>query len=370
MKFNRKQIDMIEERQKQLIKLMKLNSSECLILVPGVDLFYSTGLITHASERLTTAIIPAEGEPILICPSFEKTRIEKGITTGSIITWEEDQDPFKVLGSTIEELGIEKKQIALDNKLWFEWFLKIKDVLPNASFVDSKAIIQQSRLIKSEQEIAILKEAAEIASKSIIATFEEVEPGMTEKEISGIVSEKLVKTGGQVSFAIAQTGPNSAIPHGGPTERKLQKDEVLLIDAGPVYKGYIGDITVTSVIGEPSEKFKKVYEIVYQANRAAFNISREGTIAEDVDKAARDIITKEGYGKYFTHRLGHGIGIEGHESPYMVNGNKLVLKEGMCHTIEPGIYINGEFGVRIEDDVVVRKDHCEFLYESPRRIWE
>ena len=144
---------MIKERQKQLIKLMKLNGSDCLVLVPGVDMFYSTGLIVHASERLTSAIIPIEGEPICICPSFEKTRIEKSITTGSIVTWEEDQDPFKVLAEKVKELGIEKNQIALDNKLWFEWFLKIKNVLPQSTFVDSKDIVQQSRLIKSEQEI-------------------------------------------------------------------------------------------------------------------------------------------------------------------------------------------------------------------------
>ena len=361
---------MIEDRQKNLRKLMKENNSECLILVPGVDLFYSTGLVTHASERLTAAIIPQDEEPIMICPSFEKTRIQKGIITGSIRTWEEDQDPFNLLGKTIEELGIEKKQIALDNKLWFEWYLKIRNALPEAKFVDSKSIVQKSRLIKSEKEIAILRKATEIASKCIIETFNEVSIGMTEIEIAGIVSDKLTKASGRTAFAIAQTGPNSAVPHGGPTERKIQKNEVLLIDAGPIYQGYYGDITITSVIGEPEEKFKKIYDIVYRANRAAYQTSKEGTIAENVDKAARELITNEGYGKYFTHRLGHGIGIEGHEAPYMVNGNKLVLKEGMCHTIEPGIYIEGEFGVRIEDDVVVRKNSCEFLYESPRRIWE
>ncbi|MFW9924554.1 MAG: M24 family metallopeptidase, partial [Candidatus Thorarchaeota archaeon] len=261
-------------------------------------------------------------------------------------------------------------QIALDSKLWFEWFLKIKKVLPNAKFVDSQAVVQQARLIKSESEIKILQKATEIASKSIRASFDEVKPGMTEIEISSIVEEKLQKASGQIAFCIAQTGPNSAIPHGGPTQRKLEKNDVLLIDAGPVYDGYVGDITMTFPIGKPTSKFLKIYDIVLKANRAAYILAKEGIIAEDLDKAARKVITDAGYGQYFTHRLGHGIGIEGHEPPYLVNGNKMVLKEGMCHTIEPGIYLPGEFGVRIEDDVVIRKDHCEFLFEAPRRNWE
>lgn len=361
---------MLEERQKRLKDLMKANGSDCLLLFPGVDLFYSTGLEIHASERLTTAIFPADNDPIIICPSFEKTRIETGIETGTIKTWEEDENPFKLLGKILHELGVDQKQISLDNKLWFEWFLKIKEQIPKASFVDAKAIVQASRLIKSEGEISLLREATKIAANSIKDTIAEVEVGMTELEIVKIVSEKLSKASGMTAFATVQSGSNTAIPHAGPSERKIEKNDVLLIDAGPIYKGYVGDITMTSVVGEPSEKFKKVYDIVYKANRAAFAVSKEGTIAEDVDKAARQVIEKEGYGKYFTHRLGHGIGIEVHEAPYMVTGNKLILKEGMCHTIEPGIYIDGEFGVRIEDDVVVRKTSCEFLYEAPRRIWE
>ena len=360
----------MKKRQERLKELLKENGSQCLLLFPGVDLFYSTGLETHASERLTTAILPVDNEPIIICPSFEKTRIERGLQTGSILTWEEDEDPFKLLGKTLQELEVDTKQISLDNKLWFEWFLKIKEQIPKASFVDAKAVVQASRLIKSEEEISLLQKATEIAANSIKSTIEEATVGMTELEIAKIVSDRLTKASGTTAFATVQSGPNTAIPHAGPSERKVEKNDVLLIDAGPMYKGYVGDITMTSVVGEPSEKFKKIYDIVYNANRAAFAVAKEGTIAEDVDKAARQVITKEGFGEYFTHRLGHGIGIEVHEAPYMVNGNKLVLKAGMCHTIEPGIYISGEFGVRIEDDVVVRKDTCEFLYETPRRIWE
>ncbi|MGC9780718.1 MAG: aminopeptidase P family protein [Candidatus Heimdallarchaeota archaeon] len=360
---------MIVDRQKKLKGLMESTGSDCLILFAGVDLFYATGLMTHASERLTCSIIPRESEPILICPSFEKSRMEKGIQTGSIRTWEEDENPFQMLVAIIKELEIDNKNISLDNKLWFDWFLRIKEQLPKANFVNATDIVQVARLVKTEGEIVLMREAIKIASDSIIKTFDQVTPGMTETNVSKIVQEELSKAG-RLAFGLVQSGSNSALPHGSPTGRTIEKNDVLLIDAGPIYKGYYGDITITSTIGEPSEKFKKIYNSVYKANRAAFETSKEGVKCEDVDKAAREVITKDGYGKYFTHRLGHGIGIEGHEAPYMVNGNKLLLKEGMCHTIEPGIYIEGEFGVRIEDDVVVRKGTCEFLYETPRFLWK
>ncbi len=360
---------MIEERIERLKQLMESSGSEGLVLFPGVDLFYATGLRTHASERLIAAIIPREGDPVLICPSFEKTRMEKSFTYGSIRIWEEIENPFRLFGNTIKELNLESKQLALDNKLWFEWFLKIRKQLPDSNFVDASDVILQSRLTKSEEEIQIMRRASAIAANSIINTFKQVTPGMTELEIVNIVNKDLSKKANP-AFALVQSGPNSALPHGNPSERKIEKDDILLIDAGPILDGYFGDITITSVIGKPSAKFEEIYNIVYNANRAAFNLAKEGAIAEQLDIAARELIEKKGFGKYFTHRLGHGIGVEGHERPYIVKGNNLVLKEGMCHTIEPGIYLEGEFGVRIEDDVVIRKGNCELLFDTPRRIWE
>lgn len=362
---------MVHQRLKKIKELMKTHDTECLILVPGVDQFYATGIKTHPSERLLAAVIPVDEEPIIICPSFEESRIQKSVRTGSIRTWEEEQDPFQLLGKTVEELELEREKIALDNKLWFEWYLRIKDGLPKAQFTDSKKIIQAARLIKSEREIATMKTASKIATEAIIQAHKEAEPGMTETEISEIVQQGLKKEeGATVAFCLVQSGPNSSFPHGSPTGRTIQKNDVLLIDAGPIYEGYVGDITITSVVGEPSDKFLKIYDIVYQANRKAIEFLKEGVKAEEADKIAREVIQKAGYGEYFTHRLGHGLGLEAHEPPYIVKGNQLILQEGMCHSVEPGIYLPNEFGIRIEDDIVIRKDHAEFLYEAPRRIWE
>ncbi len=220
---------MLKDRQKRLKDFMKTDGSECLLLFPGVDLFYSTGLETHASERLTVAIIPTETDPIIICPSFEKTRLERGLGTGSIRTWEENENPFELLGKILQELDVDQKQISLDNKLWFEWFLKIREQIPKATFVDAKAIVQASRLIKSEGEISLLREAAKIAAHSIRDTIAEVEVGMTELEIAKIVDEKLSKASGTTAFAIVQSGPNTAVPHAGPSERKIEKNDSVVI---------------------------------------------------------------------------------------------------------------------------------------------
>jgi Xaa-Pro dipeptidase len=363
---------MLEERQNRLQKLMQKEDIDCLVLAPGVDMFYTSGVQIKPSERLHAVILPQEGEQQFLCPSFEESRISKVLKNGTTRIWDEDENPFSLLAEILKELNLDKKEIALDNKLWFEWFLKIKNNLPKANFHDCTAIVQKARLTKSPLEIKIMKRASKIAAEAIIAVQEEAEVGMTETDLQEMIQKELSKEKeAEQSFAIIQSGENTAYPHLSSTGKKLQKGEPLLIDAGPVYKGYIGDVTITSVVGnEPSKRFLEIYDIVYEANRTAHKASREGAKAESVDQAARKVINNAGYGDYFTHRLGHGLGLEVHEAPYMVEGNKLVLKEGMCHTIEPGIYIEGEFGIRIEDDVVVRKDQCEFLYEVPRRIWE
>ena len=181
---------MLEERQKRLKELMGSIGSDGLILFPGVDLFYATGLMAHASERLTCVILQKDSDPIFICPSFEKSRIKKGVQFGTIQTWEEDEDPFKLLGKTAVDLDLENKQISLDNKLWFDWFLRIQKNLPKAKFVNATNVVQAARIIKAEGEIKLMQEATKIASDAIIKTFEQVTPGMTETDVSKLISEE------------------------------------------------------------------------------------------------------------------------------------------------------------------------------------
>lgn len=358
------------ENRKKLTNLLREENISSLILIPGPNLYYATGLQVDPSERLITAIIPIEQDPIVVCPSFEEERIRRSTSITDIRTWEEDDDPFELAGKCLADLELTSSPIGLDPKFWFEFYSRLAAVLPQTQFVNGGPIMEKARITKSQDELTFMRQASSLTAEGIVKSIDQVSVGMTESEVGRIISENLFKLSREPvpAFCLVQSGPNSAIPHGSASDRTIEKNDILLIDAGTTVAGYHGDITITTVIGDPSEKFKQIYDLVLQANRAAFEKLREGVPCEDLDKMARDLITSEGFGEYFTHRLGHGLGLEVHEHPYIVNGNKRKLKAGMTHTIEPGIYLLGKFGVRIEDNVVVTKDGAQWLSSVPREI--
>ncbi len=360
--------NLLTKNHQKLVELMNNKGISSLMLIPSPNLYYATGLQIHLSERLITAIIPAKQESMVICPSFEEERIRNSTYITDIRTWDEDEDPFKLTGNCLSELEFSSESIALDGNMPFNFYSRLADVLPHTQFVDSSPLLNTARITKSDEEIHLLKRASSITAEGILESIEQTSVGMTELDVAQIVKEHLSKRSGEPASCLVQSGPNSAIPHGSASDRKIEKNDVLLIDAGTTIAGYYGDITITTVIGEPSERFKKIYDLVLRANRAGFERADEGIPCEAVDKTARDLIVSEGFGEYFTHRLGHGIGLEVHEHPYLVNGNKQKLEVGMAVTIEPGIYIHGEFGVRIEDDVVISKDGAERLSKIPREL--
>lgn len=358
------------ENRKKLTNLLNEEDISSLILIPGPNLYYATGLQVKPSERLIAAIIPVEQDPIVVCPSFEEERIRRSTSIKDVQTWEEDDDPFELAGKCLASLELISSPIGLDPKFWFEFYSRLAAVLPQTNFFNGGPIMEEARITKSEDELTLMRRASSLTAEGILESIEQVTVGMMESEVAGIVADNLTKRSGEPvpAFCLVQSGPNSAIPHGSPSDRTIEKNDVLLIDTGTTVAGYHGDITFTTVIGEPSERFKKIYDIVLRANRAAFERAREGIRCEELDRVARDLITSEGFGEYFPHRLGHGLGLEVHEGPYLVHGNKQELKAGMTYTIEPGIYFLGEFGVRIEDNVVVTKDGAEWLSNVPREI--
>jgi Xaa-Pro dipeptidase len=304
----------------------------------------------------------------VICHSFEEERIRRSSTVTDVRTWEEDENPFELSGRCFRELRMPSSTILLDGNMPFNFYFRLQTVMPQFEFVDGSPLMFAARITKSAEEITLLRRASSFTAEGILAGIEEVSPGMKESEIAQIVNEQMSKRSGEPASCLVQSGPNSAIPHGSASDRKIEPNDVLLIDGGTFVSGYKGDITITTVIGEPSARFKKIYDIVYRANRAAFDAARPGVPCENLDKIARDLIVSEGFGQYFTHRLGHGIGLEGHEHPYLVNGNTQKLETGMAFTIEPGIYILGEFGIRIEDDVAITEDGAERLSTVPRDL--
>ncbi|HKZ40346.1 MAG TPA: M24 family metallopeptidase, partial [Candidatus Hodarchaeales archaeon] len=207
--------------------------------------------------------------------------------------------------------------------------------------------------------------------RGIETVISKVKIGMTEKEIAVMVANELSeRTGELVPFNLVQVGQNSAIPHAQATDKKLQNGDVLLVDVGTTFKYYYGDITNTTIIGRPNKKFLEIYDLVEEANRRAFEASKAGAIPEEVDQAARSFLESKGYGKYFTHRTGHGIGLDGHEDPHIAKDNKTPLETSQAHSVEPGIYISTKFGVRIEDDVIVRAGKSERACQPVRLLWE
>ncbi|MCG3217032.1 MAG: M24 family metallopeptidase [Candidatus Heimdallarchaeota archaeon] len=227
----------------------------------------------------------------------------------------------------------------------------------------------QNRSVKTEEEIQRMVIAANYTKDGILNALNQIEEGMTEIESLKIVQKEMTTLSNELGWALVQFGENSAIPHGHPSKKKLRQDDVILIDAGTTCEHYFSDITVTTSYGKTTKEFLEIYEVVEKANEIALEVSREGTAAEDVDFAARKSISKAGYGKYFTHRLGHGLGLEVHEEPYIVKGNSEPLRTGNVHTDEPGIYLPNKFGIRIEDDVLVGKK-SKRLVEFDRHLWK
>jgi Xaa-Pro dipeptidase len=355
-----------EEREKNLKNDIIENDIDLFIITPSVDFLYMFEGAFHISERLVCGIIQKDEDSILVAPSFEKERMIKYTTFDDVVTWKEEEDPYTVLKESISH---DVKKIAMEPTTPFEIYSRLKKKYPNAEFVDGGFLIRKMRSIKNEAEIERMTKSGENTVKGIMKTIENLETGLTELEILKMAQKEMTSLSGEPSWALVQIDENSAMPHGPPSTKKLQENSVILIDAGTMCDHYFADITVTTVFGKASEQFLKVYYVVEQANEAALQKSKEGVPAEQVDFAARGVIEKAGFGKYFTHRLGHGLGLEVHEDPYIVKGNKEILVSGNVHTDEPGIYIPGKFGVRIEDDVLVEKASRR-LVTFDRHIWD
>lgn len=354
-------------------KLLRDRSIQALFCTLGTNFQYLLNAKSISFERLVLAIIRSNGTPHLICPAFElQNYIENTpLSQDDISIWEETEDPFLLVKTLCIDKGIQDTNIAISPQTAFTVFSKIKSVLPGATFVDALPILETARIVKTDQEIEFMKKASYFSARGIEAAIDQLVVDITEKEASALVEKEMSSLSGESAlFALVQFGANSPNPHGSPSNKKLKRDDVVLIDAGTSYNGYVGDITNTTVFGHPNEKFLEIYNIVEEANRRARDVGCVGILPSQVDSAARDYIIEKGYGQYFTHRTGHGIGLDVHEAPYIIQTNLIPLGLKNTYTIEPGIYLPGKFGVRIEDDVVAKTNGCEQLSSPIRRYWE
>ncbi len=355
-----------QSRIESAARAMAAGGFDALLFGPGADLRYLTGYDAPLLERLTLFVLTSEDEAVLILPELERPRAEAQGVTVPIRAWGETEDPFVTVAGAV---GARPRSVGVSDRLWATFLIRLQATFPDAEFALASRIMSALRLRKDEDEIAALRSAARIADGVAGLLAEEALSGMSERTVARWISDRLLAGGCErVSFAIVAAGENAASPHHEPTGRPIVNGDVLVCDFGGTVDGYGSDITRTFAVGTVREDIAEIHEIVGQAQDAAYAAAGPGRTAASVDAAARKVITGKGYGSNFTHRTGHGIGLEEHEDPYIVAGNETVLEEGMAFSIEPGIYLPGRLGVRIEDIVVVGSDGAERLNRAPRNL--
>jgi Xaa-Pro aminopeptidase len=355
--------DVYQRRLERARALAKKAGATVIVATSGATNFeYLAGDDFGRSERLIALLVPVDGDPVMISPSFEVERVRRGTKVGAsaIKGWEEEEDPFVLLRSALGPAGARAKFL-VEPKTDYWAAIRLQRTFPSATLLDGTAVFEDLRLVKTPEEITRMRRAIEITEDAIAASFDQLQPGMRDVDVAEVVSKEHA-TRGTRGGALVQFGPQSALPHGGTVDAVLAENTVVLIDGGCRFQGYSSDITRTRWFGDaPSAKFKEIYAIVRAAQDAAMAAVRPGVEAQMIDKAARDVITRAGYGQYFTHRLGHGMGMDGHEPTYMVRGNTRKLEPGYVFSVEPGIYRLGDFGVRLEDDFMCTATGGELL---------
>lgn len=364
---------MTSQRFSRLIDLMKLNHLDSIVLNPGPTLTYLTGLHFHLMERPTLFIFSIGKQPVLVLPELELRKMISSIIPLTPFTFGDDPSTWpEVIAKALQSLDLASGKIGVEpTRLRFLETDFLQKVSSSLEFVNADGLFSALRIQKEAGEILAMRKAVEIAQTALAATLTMIHPGVSETEIASHLTIEMLKAGSATELPfqpIVASGPNSANPHAVPTERKLEYGDLLVIDWGAAYQDYCSDLTRTFAIGGISDELRKIYETVKAANEAGRKVGQPEIVAGEVDRAARGVIDLAGYGQYFTHRTGHGLGMEGHETPYMFGANTQPLQVGMVYTVEPGIYLPGIGGVRIEDDVVVTVDGSESLSDYSREL--
>ena len=339
-----------------------------LLVTPGPDLLYLTGYAPVAiTERITMLVVPADGEPRLLVPKLER-RDAEAAPAGSnlgIVDWTDGSDPYAAAASLLGGDG----RYAISDSAWAMHLLGLQDHVPGASYVSMTTALPMLRAIKDADEIERLAAAGAAADLAYEEIVKLQFAGRSENDVGAELARLLRRFGhSQVDFTVVGSGPNGANPHHEIGPRIIGEGDMVVLDFGGLKDGYGSDTTRTVHVGEPTAKEREVHGVVRRAQQAAFEAVRPGVECQEIDRVARAVITEAGYGEYFIHRVGHGIGLTTHEPPYMVEGETQILEPGMCFSIEPGIYLPGQFGVRIEDIVTVVPDGGRRLNQTPHRM--
>jgi len=364
---------MTQSRFDKLNASIQTSDLDAVILNPGPSLKHLTGLSFHLMERPVVLMFAKDQTPAIVMPELELQKVVSLPYKLQVFAYPENPSEWdNVFRKAVQALDLDGKRIGVEPRnLRLLEYGYIKNSAPEADYPDAGNVLAGLRLSKEQAEVEAMRKAVKIAQSALEATIPLIKIGMTEKELSAELVTQLLKHGSEPEMPfspIVSGGPNSANPHASPTDRKLQAGDLLVIDWGATSDGYISDLTRTFAVGEVDEEYQKIHKIVQESNAAGREAAKPGVPCANVDIAARDVIEKSGYGKYFTHRTGHGIGMEGHEDPYMRGDNMQILEPGMAFTVEPGIYLPDRNGVRIEDNVVITETGVDVLSDMLREI--
>ncbi|WP_117211915.1 M24 family metallopeptidase [Allorhizocola rhizosphaerae] len=343
---------------------------DAVFITPGSDLFYLTGYRAIAAERLTCLVIPVEGVPFLVVPRLERPAALASPVAGlgiEVVDWDETENPYALVAARLDR---DVARIGLDNQMWAEKVLAFRAVLPGATQHPASEVLRELRMRKSPAEVDALREAGAAIDRVHERMGQWLRAGRTEREVARDIAAAIVDAGHErTDFVIVASGPNAASPHHEVSDRVIQPGDPVVVDiGGTTDTGYRSDSTRTYAIGEPPADFRAYYEVLQRAQRAQTDAVRPGLLAAQLDAIGRDIIAQAGHADHFLHRTGHGIGLETHEEPYIVANSELPLEPGMAFSVEPGIYLTGRHGARIEDIVVCTETGGERLNRTTRDL--
>ncbi len=361
----------MKQRIAKLQAWMKDNGIEVSFITSSENVFYLSGFFSNPHERLLGLAVFQEEEPFLVCPGMEVNDVKRSGWVHEIIGYSDTENPWDSVHTSINKRVNRIQKVAIEKEhMNVERYEQLSMLFPNAAFVSAEEKLRKLRMIKDAKELKIIEEACALADYAIEVGCSEIKEGRTELDVLNAVEYALKKKGvTEMSFStMVLTGANAASPHGNPGGTKIQKGDLVLFDLGVVVDRYCSDITRTVAYGDINDKQKEIYDTVLRGQLAALEASKPGASAAEVDLTARRIIAEAGYGEYFPHRLGHGLGISVHEYPSMTETNQLIIEEGMVYTIEPGIYVPDVAGVRIEDDVYITADGAKVLTKFPKEL--
>jgi len=361
-------VSYFEERIVRVQELMRKEGAGLLIISPGANMRYMTGFTDDSLERMLLVFLFPEGEPRFLVPELYAAQVEERAAFPATHVWRDGQGPYVAIKDILRTFS--GGRVLVDDSMPAKDLLFLQQLLPRAAFSPASPLMRKLRMKKSAEELHSMSRAAIIADQAFQKVVERRLSGLTEHEVAKILEEEMLNAGADgVAFEIlVASGPNSALPHHRAGKREIEPGDVVILDFGCRVDGYCSDITRTLVCGDPSDRVCKIYEVVLTAQKRAMEVARPKVLAQEVDQAAREVVAQAGYGDRFIHRTGHGIGLDVHEDPYIVEGNTLPLEVGMTFSVEPGVYFPGEFGLRVEDIVVVTEEGVKTLNCCPRTL--